>query len=135
LSFYAYGGIPTTISFVILPTLWLATAFLAYKAVREKRILDHKEWMLRNYALTMSAFTLRIMLIFDVVAQRGGAPSEVGYTIIAWLCWIVNAIIMELWIWFVEKRDQKNAAQLPTTTPKPDLDSSPASTDTSSRSE
>jgi hypothetical protein len=106
LAFYAYGGVASTIGFMILATLWVATGFLAYKAINEKRVNDHKEWMLRNYALTMAAFTLRILVIIDSIV----GDSEIGYILISYFCWIINLVVIELWIQFVERKDRKNAS-------------------------
>lgn len=102
LSFYAFGGAASTVGFALLATSWVATGFVAFIAIKERRIQDHKEWMLRNYALTFSAVSLRIMLIVNL-ASNGFQPSEAGYSVIAWACWIVNLIVMEAWIRFVER--------------------------------
>lgn len=104
LSFYAFSGIAATVGFALLAALWVATGFIAFVAVKEKRIQDHKEWMLRNYAMTFAAVSQRAMLIINIVTS-GGRPSETGYAVIAWACWIVNLIVMEVWIRCVERAE------------------------------
>lgn len=103
LAFYAYSGLPALLGFACLAAGWIITGYLAFVAIKEKRIQDHKNWMLRNYALTYAAVTLRIMLPINM-AFNGGRPTEAGYAVISWMCWVVNVIIMEVWIRFVEHR-------------------------------
>jgi hypothetical protein len=62
----AYGGLPAQMGFAFLSILWLSTGFMAYKRIREKKVLIHRQWMIRNYALTFAAVTLRLwQLVFD----------------------------------------------------------------------
>jgi peptidoglycan biosynthesis protein MviN/MurJ (putative lipid II flippase) len=102
LSFYAFSGLPALLGFASLAAGWVATGYLAFVAVKEKRIQDHKEWMLRNYAMTYAAVSLRVMLVINL-ATNGGRPTETGYAVISWACWVMNLIIMEVWIRFVER--------------------------------
>ena len=48
--------------------------------------------MVRNFALTFAAVTLRLWLPGMVV---GGVPMEIAYPIVAWLCWVPNLIVAE----------------------------------------
>jgi hypothetical protein len=51
--------------------------------------------MLRSYALTAAAITLRIYLPLLFVFHW---PFAIGYPAIAWLCWIPNMIAVELYL-------------------------------------
>lgn len=53
--------------------------------------------MIRNYSLTFAAVTLRIWLPLFVLLF-GLQQFEVSYTVIAWLAWVPNLIIAELFI-------------------------------------
>lgn len=48
--------------------------------------------MVRSYALTLPAVTLRIYLPVSLIA---GVHFMVAYPAIAWLCWVPNAIAAE----------------------------------------
>lgn len=102
LSFYAFSGLPALLGFACLAVGWVATGYLAFVAIKEKRIQDHKEWMLRNYAMTYAAVSLRVMLVINIAVNEG-RPTEAGYATISWASWVVNLIIMEVWIRFVER--------------------------------
>jgi hypothetical protein len=49
--------------------------------------------MVRNFALTFAAVTLRFYLPGSVAA---GIAFELAYPVIAWLCWLPNIVIAEL---------------------------------------
>jgi hypothetical protein len=49
--------------------------------------------MIRNFALTFAAVTLRIYLPASMAA---GMEFEMAYRAIAWLCWVPNLVIAEL---------------------------------------
>ncbi len=50
--------------------------------------------MIRSYALTFAAVTLRIYL---PLSQIAGMPFDPAYQTISWLCWVPNLIVAE-WI-------------------------------------
>lgn len=90
---FANGGILAKTSFVILGCLWWFTTFKAYQLARQKRFKEHKQWMWRSFALTISALTLRIWKVIIVYLFHPN-PMDV-YEIIAWLGWVPNFILIE----------------------------------------
>lgn len=104
MSFYANGGIPAQISFVILSICWISFTLYAFILVLRKKYIQHGKWLLRSYALTLSAVTLRFyLLLFDYFNVNLG-PVE-SYILVAYLSWIPNLIVAEILIRrkFVEK--------------------------------
>jgi hypothetical protein len=59
----AYGGLPARLGFALLAVAWLGSGGLAYRHIRRKAIQPHRQWMVRNYALTFAAVTLRLWLL------------------------------------------------------------------------
>ncbi len=97
MSFYANGGYPAQASFVILSILWLGSTFLAYSFVRKKNYVVHGKWMLRSYALTLSAVSLRLYsYLFDVFHLQMN-PVDL-YVILSWASWIPNLLLAEFLI-------------------------------------
>jgi uncharacterized membrane protein len=88
----AFGGPVARLGFGCLALLWLYTGLRAYLAVRAGDIAAHRRWMVRNFALTFAAVTLRLWL---PVAMVSGAPFELAYPVIAWLCWVPNLLVAE----------------------------------------
>lgn len=97
LAFDATGGLPGMLGFAALSILWLTTVTMALWHIRNKRVASHQRWMIRNYALTFAAVTLRLMIMILVVFI-GGEYFAIGYPIIAWLCWVPNLLFAELYI-------------------------------------
>ncbi|MGR5995291.1 DUF2306 domain-containing protein [Bacillus cereus] len=103
LSFDATGGLVAKLGFGLLSILWLASAYQALHRVKNKKIKEHRNWMIRNYSLTFGAVTLRIWLPLFIVLF-GIERFEFSYAIIAWLAWVPNLIVAEL---FIRKRLNK----------------------------
>jgi len=93
LALFSYGGLVTHFGFGSLAVLWLATGMLAYRAIRARRIEEHRHWMTRNFALTLAGVMLRLWL---PVSGAAGIPFDVAYLVVAWLCWVPNLIVAEL---------------------------------------
>lgn len=97
LSFYATGGLVAKLGFGFLSVFWLTSAYQALHRVKNKKMKDHRNWMIRNYSLTFAAVTLRIWLPLFIVLF-GIEQFELSYAVIAWLAWVPNLIIAELFI-------------------------------------
>lgn len=97
----AQGGLVAKIGFFILGVIWLFSAAQAYAAIRRREINVHQEWMLRNFALTFAAVTLRIYLgVFEVLS----VPFEEAYPVVAWLSWVPNLIVVEWYLALTRSR-------------------------------
>lgn len=88
----AFGGWPSQLGFALLAITWLFTGAMAFARIREGNVSDHRRWMIRNFALTLSAVTLRIQLGLGTAA---GIPFEAYYPWLAWICWVPNLIVAE----------------------------------------
>ncbi|HFK1452100.1 TPA: DUF2306 domain-containing protein [Bacillus pacificus] len=103
LSFYATGGLVAKLGFGLLSVFWLTSAYQALHRVKNKKIKEHRNWMIRNYSLTFGAVTLRIWLPLFIILF-GIERFELSYAIIAWLAWVPNLLVAEL---FIRKRRNK----------------------------
>jgi uncharacterized membrane protein len=92
LSLFATGGWIAGLGFFGLDVLWIASTWIALRKIIAKNVQAHKAWMLRSYALTFAAVMLRIWL-GPLVLFFG--DFEVGYRVVAWLCWIPNLLVIE----------------------------------------
>lgn len=92
MAWHATGGIGTKLGFGLLGVAWLFTGAMAFWTIRNGDIASHRNWMVRNYALTLAAVTLRIYLPLSIVA---GIAFPVAYAVIAWMCWIPNLLVAE----------------------------------------
>ena len=92
-------GVPTHLGFGILAALWFFTGWKAYREIRRGEIDAHREWMIRNFALTLAAVTLRNWLPLMLFALHWS--FHVSYIIVSWLCWIPNLLVAE---WLISRR-------------------------------
>jgi uncharacterized membrane protein len=107
MSQYAFGGSWAKLGFAGLALAWLYTGARAYGAALRRDFVSHRCWMIRNYALTFAAVTLRLYLPPVFIF---GLPFASSYAIIAWLCWVPNLLVAE---WLVSaSRDPAHAPTL-----------------------
>lgn len=93
MSWLAFGGAVSHVGFALGSLLWLATGVFAFTAARARRFDVHRDWMIRNFAMTFAAVTLRIQL---GACFGAGLRFENFYPILAWSSWIPNLIAAEL---------------------------------------
>ena len=91
----SFAGPIATEGFGALAVLWLATALLGWRAAVRGRFVEHRRWMIRSWALTLAAVTLRLYLPTVMVLDLPFLPA---YRAIAFLCWVPNLIAAELWL-------------------------------------
>ena len=94
---YANGGIASKVAFVTLAVLWLYTTLLAVLKARKGDLVAHRSFMIRSFALTLSALTLRAWK-WGINNSIELPPMDV-YRAVAWLGWVPNLAIAEFLIW------------------------------------
>jgi Predicted membrane protein (DUF2306) len=92
-------GLPTHLGFGLLAVLWFFTGLEAYRMVRGGNIVAHRQWMIRNFALTLAAVTLRDYMPVMLFAPRWSFRTT--YITVSWLRWVPNLLIAE---WLVRRR-------------------------------
>jgi uncharacterized membrane protein len=102
LSIFATGGICASLGFGGLAICWLYSTTRAYVSIRRQEIEAHREWMIRSYALTFAAVTLRLWL--PILGSVFGLDFISSYVLVSWLCWVPNLIVSELIIRSSRKR-------------------------------
>jgi uncharacterized membrane protein len=95
MSIHAFGGMLAKLGFAGLALGWLYTGTRAYLAARRRDLVAHRRWMVRNFALTLAAVTLRLYLPPVFIF---GLPFAQAYAVIAWACWVPNMIVAEWWL-------------------------------------
>lgn len=101
---YANGGYIAQISFVILSLLWITFTYVAYRRVRQHRLKEHVHWMIRSYALTLSAVSLRVYAYLMDIFNVPLSPLDT-YILISYLSWIINLVFAE---WLIRKTSYSN---------------------------
>ena len=102
-----------------LGVLLLATTLLGFRAVRQRRFGDHREWMIRSTALAFSIVANRFWSTLLIVvyvpgaltdpAIAFGAPEIEGAAVAsACVSWIVNLMFAE---WWIHRKPKRRRAQ------------------------
>jgi len=89
----ANGGISSRIAFTTLAILWMVTTAKAWRSAMARQFTTHKEWMMRSYALTLSAVTLRAWK-WLLIALFHLRPLH-AYMIVAWMGFVPNLLFAE----------------------------------------
>jgi uncharacterized membrane protein len=95
---HAQTGWIASAGFLALGSAWIVSTGLAVRFILRGDALRHRRWMIRSFALTAAAITLRIYLPLIFVFHW---PFSIAYPAIAWLCWIPNALAAEVYLRFV----------------------------------
>lgn len=101
MAWHAFGGIISMLGLGLLSTLWWSFTLMAVIHARNGNIPAHQRWMIRSFALTYAAVTLRLMspvlsVIFDEVTQ---------FRIVYWISWLTNLALAQYWISWHKRRN------------------------------
>jgi uncharacterized membrane protein len=107
IAMFTSQGIIAGSGFLSLAILWLLLTARAFLFVLKRDFESHERWMVRSFALTLAAVTLRIYLPIGVTLNNG--EFTLPYTIIAWACWIPNLILAEIWLAVRHPRNRATA--------------------------
>ncbi|MEV8324208.1 DUF2306 domain-containing protein [Kitasatospora sp. NPDC059811] len=95
--FFGFGG---------LALLWAWTTWRGYRAVRDRDLPSHRAWMIRSFALTYAAVTLRswlgVLILLQTLTAQGHVDGQRffdnAYAAVPFLCWLPNLIVAEFLI-------------------------------------
>ena len=105
LAIYANGELLGKTAFILLDILWFYFTYKAFIYAHKKDFIAHKNNMMRSYALTFSAITLRTWKVI-LSGTLNIEPTQL-YIIEAWIGFVPNLIIIELIIWFQKRSNSK----------------------------
>ena len=91
---HASGGAMARWGFGMLGLCWLGCTIAGWRQAIGGNLESHRRWMIRSYALTLAAVTLRLYL---PLAGLLDIPFPVAYPVIAWLCWVPNLLVAQ-WV-------------------------------------
>jgi hypothetical protein len=94
LAAYANGGLVAKVGFALQCVVWWLSTWQAYRLARQRRWEEHTAWMLRSFAVTLAALSLRSesYLLYHVFGTK---PIET-YLTVTWLSWTGNLVLAEV---------------------------------------
>ena len=92
MSFFAKGSFWERALFMFMAIFWFITTFYGLKVIHKKNVLAHKIWMMRSYAMAMTAVTFRV---YHIVFYLVGWGHLENYEVSLWLSVIGNMLFTE----------------------------------------
>lgn len=92
LALHAVGGPVAAAGFALLAMAWIGTTAQAFRHALARDFARHRRWMIRSFALTFAAVTLRLQMpgLFAL-----GLDYPAASVILSWSCWIPNLLVAE----------------------------------------
>lgn len=81
--------------FGLLGVIWIYVTGQGWMTARARRFDEHRAWMIRSFALTFAAVTLRIYMPMSMMLHL---DMDQAYRAIAWLAWVPNLVVAELYL-------------------------------------
>ncbi len=94
-AFGSTAGPIAVAGFGLLAPVWLFTTVQGWRTARAGRFTEHRRWMIRSFALTFAAVTLRLYLPLGMMA---GLSFHEIYVATAWISWVPNLLAAELYL-------------------------------------
>ena len=92
--------------FGTLAVLWFSATAWAIRLAIERRFAEHRRWMIRSFAMTFAAVTLRLYLPIPPMFLHMSFLD--GYRIISWFSWTSNLLVVELFLSWTVLRSMTN---------------------------
>ncbi|MEM9384891.1 MAG: DUF2306 domain-containing protein [Pseudomonadota bacterium] len=96
LSMTTFEGPPTGVAFATLAILWSGSTLMALVHALAGDREGHGRWIIRSYALTCTALTMRTQL--GLLIYGAGLSMSDAYVIAAWGGWVLNLVVVEWWV-------------------------------------
>lgn len=96
MSFFAKGGAAERGLFMFMALAWFFFTMKGFTTILQRNVLAHKIWMMRSYAMALTAVTFRvyyiILYLFDV-------PLTLNYEVSLWISVAGNLAVAEYLIY------------------------------------
>jgi hypothetical protein len=76
-----------------LAVVWTVTTGMAFLAISRRAIVQHREWMIRSYVITLAFVFFRIIYAFTEAQQIGTVTERLG--VAAWSCFALTPVLTE----------------------------------------
>lgn len=101
MSFFAKGSFWERSLFMFMAIFWFITTLYGLSTILKKNVLAHKIWMMRSYAMAMTAVTFRV---YHIAFYLLGWDHLENYELSLWISVIGNMLFAE-WIIYRKSRN------------------------------
>jgi uncharacterized membrane protein len=104
----AIGGVVQAVATTLFALLFLVALGKAYRHIRRREIAQHREWMLRAFAIGLAVATIRpIIGLFFATSRLTGLTPEAFFGIAFWIGFVLHLILAEAWIRWTRPIDRR----------------------------
>lgn len=96
-----------TVSLTMLALSWLSFSALGWRAVRNRQLTSHRDWMIRSYVLVWSFVFCRIVSRTSNIDELGGGEAFI------WLSWVGPLILCEIALQWPRGAQLRRAGEAP----------------------
>jgi hypothetical protein len=96
MSFFAKGSFWEKALFMFMAGWWFITTLYGLTTIHKKNVAAHKIWMIRSYAMAMTAVTFRV---YHIIFYTLGWGHLENYEISLWISVVGNMLFAEWVIW------------------------------------
>jgi hypothetical protein len=96
MSFFAKGSFWERALFMFMAATWFFTTYYGFTTIHKKNVLAHKIWMMRSYAMAMTAVTFRV---YHIIFYLVGWGHLENYEISLWISVLGNMLFAEYLIY------------------------------------
>jgi uncharacterized membrane protein len=96
------------VSNVLLAVLWVTVTLAGFRKARQRRLVEHRRWMIRSFVLTLSVISNRmwaavwfLVLSPQLATTFAGSEALMVQTIAGlsgWMGWVIPLVIAEGWL-------------------------------------
>lgn len=96
MSFFAKGGFAERGLFMFMAVSWFYFTLKGFTTILNKQVLAHKIWMMRSYAMALTAVTFRV---YYIILYLYDVPLTLNYEVSVWMSVIGNLMVAEYLIY------------------------------------
>lgn len=100
MSFFAKGSFWERSLFLFMAGWWFISTFKGLQSIRNKNILAHKLWMIRSYAMALTAVSFRL---FHLLFYMTGWDHLENYEVSLWISVMGNLLVAE---WIIQRQSR-----------------------------
>jgi uncharacterized membrane protein YozB (DUF420 family) len=122
IGWHTVAGPSVRVANLVGSALWLAVTIMGLRMARQRRYGDHRKWMSRSFALTMSIILSRVINVIATIALTpqvdttfGGSQELMRYSALSIGVWLSPLLLLLLTEWLLERR--KPGARRPVAAP------------------
>jgi uncharacterized membrane protein len=99
------GGLTQRVATTLFGLLFLLALGKAFRHIRRREIAQHREWMIRAFAIGLAVATIRpIIGLFFATSRLSGLTPDRFFGIAFWIGFVLHLIVAEAWIRWTRPR-------------------------------